>query len=83
MVCQISVQIELHIKNRYAIGNIPYLMEYRYFPSIVTAYFTSNCVHIVIFLDNVSLIGVQLVHKHSYPTGADGHGVRLRQFSGD
>ena len=45
MVCKISIPVDFLFKKYNAIGNVPYLVEYGYFPSVITAYFSANCLH--------------------------------------
>ena len=45
MVCKKSIPVDFLFKKYNAIGNVPYLVEYGYFPSVITVYFPANCLH--------------------------------------
>ncbi len=45
MVCKIFIPIDFLFKKYNAIGNVPYLLEYGYFPTVINVYFSANCLH--------------------------------------
>ena len=45
MVCKISIPVDFLFKKYNAIGNVPYLVEYGYFPTVINVYFSANCLH--------------------------------------
>ena len=45
MVCKISIPIDFLFKKYNPVGNVPYLVEYGYFPTVINVYFSTNCLH--------------------------------------